>query len=76
MGKGKLMSQLGVDQETASDLLAGYHERVPFVKKLMNGHNERKAGEERFFIHDPRYEDVVLINGSQVMSGVQESLTT
>ena len=36
MGKGKLMSQLGVDQETATDLLVAYHERVPFVKKLMN----------------------------------------
>ncbi len=34
MGKGKLMSQLGVNLETASDLLAGYHERVPFVKKI------------------------------------------
>ncbi len=36
MGKGKLMSQLGVDLETATDLLTGYHERVPFVKQLMN----------------------------------------
>jgi DNA polymerase I-like protein with 3'-5' exonuclease and polymerase domains len=36
MGKGKLMSQLGLDLEDASDLLAGYHERVPFVKKLMH----------------------------------------
>ena len=35
MGTGKLMSELGVDQETAMDILAGYHERVPFVKKLM-----------------------------------------
>ena len=36
MGKGKLMSQLGVDMETATELLASYHERVPFVKQLMN----------------------------------------
>ena len=36
MGKGKLMSQLGVDLETASDLLTSYHQRVPFVKQLMN----------------------------------------
>ena len=36
MGKGKLMSQLGVDLETATELLAAYHERVPFVKQLMN----------------------------------------
>ena len=31
MGKGKLMSQLVVDQETAEELLTGSHERVPFV---------------------------------------------
>ena len=36
MGKGKLMSQLGLNLEDASDLLATYHERVPFVKQLMN----------------------------------------
>jgi DNA polymerase I-like protein with 3'-5' exonuclease and polymerase domains len=36
MGKGKLMSQLGVNLEDATDLLNGYHERVPFVKQLMN----------------------------------------
>jgi DNA polymerase I-like protein with 3'-5' exonuclease and polymerase domains len=47
MGKGKLMSQLGVDQETAEDLLAGYHERVPFVKKLMMD-TMRKASEKGF----------------------------
>ena len=32
MGTGKLMSELGVDQETAMDILAGYHERVPLLK--------------------------------------------
>jgi DNA polymerase I-like protein with 3'-5' exonuclease and polymerase domains len=47
MGKGKLMSQLGVDQETAEELLAGYHERVPFVKKLMMD-TMRKAGDKGF----------------------------
>jgi DNA polymerase I-like protein with 3'-5' exonuclease and polymerase domains len=36
MGKGKLMSQLGVNLEEATDLLQSYHERVPFVKQLMN----------------------------------------
>ena len=36
MGKGKLMSQLGLSLEDAEELLADYHERVPFVKKLMN----------------------------------------
>jgi DNA polymerase I-like protein with 3'-5' exonuclease and polymerase domains len=34
MGKGKLMSQLGVSEEEATELLQSYHERVPFVKKL------------------------------------------
>ena len=36
MGKGKLMSQLGVSLEDATELLNSYHERVPFVKQLMN----------------------------------------
>ena len=34
MGKGKLMSQLGVSEEEATELLQSYHEKVPFVKKL------------------------------------------
>ncbi len=34
MGKGKLMSELGVNVEEATELLQNYHERVPFVKKL------------------------------------------
>jgi DNA polymerase I-like protein with 3'-5' exonuclease and polymerase domains len=47
MGKGKLMSQLGVDQETATDLLESYNERVPFVKQLMND-TMNKAGKKGF----------------------------
>ena len=47
MGKGKLMSQLGVDQETATDLLTSYHERVPFVKQLMND-TMNKAGKKGY----------------------------
>ena len=34
MGKGKLMSQLGVSEEEATELLQSYHEKVPFVKKI------------------------------------------
>jgi DNA polymerase I-like protein with 3'-5' exonuclease and polymerase domains len=34
MGKGKLMSQLGMKEDEATELLQSYHERVPFVKKL------------------------------------------
>ena len=47
MGKGKLMSQLGVDLETATELLTAYHERVPFVKKLMND-TMNKAGSKGY----------------------------
>ena len=47
MGKGKLMSQLGVDLETASDLLTSYHQRVPFVKQLMND-TMNKAGKKGY----------------------------
>jgi DNA polymerase I-like protein with 3'-5' exonuclease and polymerase domains len=36
MGKGKLMSQLGINLEDATEMLANYNERVPFVKQLMN----------------------------------------
>jgi len=54
MGKGKLMSQLGVDQETASDLLAAYNDRVPFVKQLMND-TMNKAGKKGYlFTHEGR----------------------
>ena len=35
MGKGKLMSELGVSEDEATELLQNYHERVPFVRKLM-----------------------------------------
>jgi len=35
MGKGKLMSELGVSLDEATELLQNYHDRVPFVKKLM-----------------------------------------
>ena len=47
MGKGKLMSQLGVSLEDATELLNGYHERVPFVKQLMND-TMNKAGKKGF----------------------------
>ena len=47
MGKGKLMSQLGVTQETATELLAAYNERVPFVKQLMND-TMNKAGKKGY----------------------------
>ena len=47
MGKGKLMSQLGVNLEDATEMLANYNERVPFVKQLMND-TMSKAGKKGF----------------------------
>ena len=34
MGKGKLMDELGVNQEKAEELLQNYNKKVPFVKEL------------------------------------------
>ena len=34
MGKGKLGSELGLDEEDTADLWKQYHKRVPFVKEL------------------------------------------
>ena len=36
MGKAKLQNELGVTKDTADDLFAKYHEKVPFVKQLSN----------------------------------------
>ena len=36
MGKAKLQAELGVSKDKAEELFTIYHERVPFVKKLMN----------------------------------------
>ena len=48
MGKGKLMSQLGVSEEEATDILQKYHQRVPFVKKLT--YDVMRTAEENEFI--------------------------
>jgi DNA polymerase I-like protein with 3'-5' exonuclease and polymerase domains len=48
MGKAKLMEKLGVAQNIAEEILAAYHEGVPYVKQL-----ERKAmerAEEKGFV--------------------------
>ena len=47
MGKGKLMSQLGINLEDATEMLANYNERVPFVKQLMND-TMNKAGKKGY----------------------------
>jgi len=36
MGKNKLQAELGVSKDKADDLFRQYHNRVPFVKKLMD----------------------------------------
>ena len=48
MGKGKLMSQLGVNEEEATEILQTYHQRVPFVKKLT--YDVMRTAEENEFI--------------------------
>ena len=41
MGKTKLQAELGVTKEKAEDLFAQYHDKVPFVKQLMNAVSNR-----------------------------------
>ena len=36
MGKNKLQAELGINEDTAKDLFKQYHNRVPFVKTLMD----------------------------------------
>ena len=36
MGKNKLQAELGVSKDKADDLFRQYHDKVPFVKKLMD----------------------------------------
>ena len=41
MGVGKMSDQLGISKEEAKKLVSQYHQRVPFVKSLMNGVTNR-----------------------------------
>jgi DNA polymerase I-like protein with 3'-5' exonuclease and polymerase domains len=41
MGKTKLQAELGVTKEKANELFNQYHEKVPFVKQLMNSASNR-----------------------------------
>ena len=41
MGKAKLQAELGVSKDKAEELFTIYHERVPFVKTLMNSVSNR-----------------------------------
>ena len=41
MGKNKLQAELGVSKEKADDLFRQYHNKVPFVKQLMDNVMQR-----------------------------------
>ena len=41
MGKNKLQAELGVSKEDAEDLFRTYHDKVPFVKQLMDKASNR-----------------------------------
>ena len=41
MGKAKLQAELGVSKDSADELFTIYHQRVPFVKTLMNSVSNR-----------------------------------
>jgi DNA polymerase I-like protein with 3'-5' exonuclease and polymerase domains len=41
MGKAKLQAELGVSKDKANELFDIYHQRVPFVKSLMNSVSNR-----------------------------------
>ncbi len=45
MGKNKLQAELGVSKDKADDLFKQYHNKVPFVKRLMD--NVMNRGQER-----------------------------
>jgi len=49
MGKNKLQAELGVSKEKAEDLFKQYHNKVPFVKQLMDNvmHRAQESGKIR-----------------------------
>ena len=72
MGKGKLMSQLGVDSRNSNvNFLAAYNERVPFVKQLMND-TMNKAGKKGYLVYVMRVGVVGLTCGNLRMNGVRK----
>jgi len=65
MGKNKLQAELGVSKENAEDLFRTYHDKVPFVKMLMESVMRRAQdkGRVRTFTE---VGDVDLIYGSLI----------
>ena len=47
MGKNKLMAELGINEDKAKDLFKQYHNRVPFVKTLMDSVMRKAADNGR-----------------------------
>ena len=47
MGKNKLMAELGINEDKAKDLFKQYHNRVPFVKTLMDSVMRKAANNGR-----------------------------
>ena len=47
MGKNKLQAELGVSKDKADSLFRQYHNRVPFVKQLMDNVMQRAQGSGR-----------------------------
>jgi DNA polymerase I-like protein with 3'-5' exonuclease and polymerase domains len=51
MGKNKLQAELGVSKEDAEDLFRTYHDKVPFVKMLMESVMRRAQDKGRVRTH-------------------------
>ncbi len=51
MGKNKLQAELGVSKENAEDLFRTYHDKVPFVKMLMESVMRRAQDKGRVRTH-------------------------
>ena len=47
MGKNKLMAELGINEDKAKDLFKQYHNKVPFVKTLMDSVMRKAANNGR-----------------------------
>jgi|DEB0MinimDraft_10_1074344.scaffolds.fasta_scaffold13350_2 DNA polymerase I-like protein with 3'-5' exonuclease and polymerase domains len=65
MGKAKLQAELGVTPEKAEELFKQYHNKVPFVKQLMNEVMKHAQDEgflrtiEHRFCRFPKYEPIL-----------------
>ena len=67
MGKNKLQAELGITKEDAEDLFRTYHDKVPFVKMLMESVSRRAQdrGDVELYLDV----DVGFLCGSPISSG-------